>query len=143
MWYTYICSMNKRSRHAVCKNCNKEFDYHSSSWGIYCSLKCQHEYIRKSNILKWLDGKITSLNTNGIVKPFIRKYIFKLFDNKCMFCGWNKTNKHTNLIPLEIDHIDGNHNNNDISNLRVLCPNCHSLTSTYKNSNKGKGRQKR
>ena len=35
--------------------------------------------------------------------------------------------------PLELDHIDGNHKNNVISNLRFLCPNCHAQTATYRN----------
>lgn len=38
-------------------------------------------------------------------------------------------------IPLELDHIDGNPGNNEISNLRLLCPNCHAQTSTYKGKN--------
>lgn len=132
--------MSKRKTSFVCKNCQKDFYCDYSSNGFYCSLYCQHDFIRKSNIVEWLDGKIPSLNTNGIVKPFIRKYIFTLFNNKCVMCGWSEVNKFTNLIPLEIDHIDGNYNNNDLTNLRLLCPNCHSLTPTYKNSNKGKGR---
>lgn len=41
-------------------------------------------------------------------------------------------------IPLELDHIDGNHENNDLSNLRLLCPNCHAFTSTYRGKNKSK-----
>ena len=36
-------------------------------------------------------------------------------------------------IKLELDHIDGNHSNNNLNNLRLLCPNCHSQTPTYKN----------
>lgn len=43
-------------------------------------------------------------------------------------------------IPLEADHIDGNSNNNDKSNLRLLCPNCHAVTPTYKSKNKNSGR---
>ncbi len=39
-------------------------------------------------------------------------------------------------IPLELDHIDGNHKNNNLSNLRLLCPNCHAFTSTYRGKNK-------
>lgn len=38
-------------------------------------------------------------------------------------------------IPLELDHIDGNNTNNSIENLRLLCPNCHALTSNYRGKN--------
>lgn len=34
-------------------------------------------------------------------------------------------------IPLELHHKDGNHNNNFLSNLQLLCPNCHSMTDNY------------
>jgi hypothetical protein len=40
-----------------------------------------------------------------------------------------------NNIPLELDHIDGNNDNNGIENLRLLCPNCHALTPTYRGKN--------
>jgi 5-methylcytosine-specific restriction endonuclease McrA len=46
-------------------------------------------------------------------------------------------------IVLECDHIDGNHKNNTPENLRLICPNCHSQTETYKNKNIGKGRSYR
>ena len=38
-------------------------------------------------------------------------------------------------IPLEIHHIDGNHKNNKLENLQILCPNCHSLTTNYRGKN--------
>jgi predicted HNH restriction endonuclease len=60
-----------------------------------------------------------------------------------MQCGWDKINLHTNKVPIELEHIDGNSTNNELSNLKLLCPNCHSLTSTYKALNKGNGRHKR
>lgn|SRR5208282_1211431 len=41
------------------------------------------------------------------------------------------------LIPIELDHRDGNHANNRLENLRLLCPNCHALTPTYRGRNKG------
>lgn len=40
-----------------------------------------------------------------------------------------------NPIQLELDHIDGNNENNNLSNLRLLCPNCHALTPTYRGKN--------
>lgn len=50
-------------------------------------------------------------------------------EHKCECCGlisWNDK-----PIPLELHHIDGNHYNNDLSNLQILCPNCHAQTSNY------------
>lgn len=44
-------------------------------------------------------------------------------------------NKFTNIIPLEVEHMDGNYKNNEENNLILLCPNCHSLTATYKGAN--------
>lgn len=38
-------------------------------------------------------------------------------------------------IPLELDHINGKHTDNRIENLRMLCPNCHAQTDTYKGKN--------
>jgi 5-methylcytosine-specific restriction endonuclease McrA len=53
----------------------------------------------------------------------------------CEGCGrrrWNGTR-----IPLELDHVNGRRNDNRLSNLRVLCPNCHAQTPTYRGRNIG------
>ena len=55
--------------------------------------------------------------------------------HKCEMCGITEWNGQP--TPIELDHIDGNHYNNDIENLRVLCPNCHAQTDTYRGRNKG------
>lgn len=53
-----------------------------------------------------------------------------LKQNKCEFCGledvWNGL-----PITLQLDHINGDSSDNRLENLRILCPNCHSQTSTW------------
>lgn len=55
---------------------------------------------------------------------------------KCEKCG--RTEWEGQKIPLCIHHIDGNHINNQIENLQVLCPNCHAQTDNYCGRNKNK-----
>lgn len=48
----------------------------------------------------------------------------------CEMCGNKEWLGHK--IPLELHHIDGNHNNNNLNNIQLLCPNCHALTDNYR-----------
>jgi hypothetical protein len=54
----------------------------------------------------------------------------KVFERKCYGC--NNTEWLEKPIPIELHHIDGNKSNNDISNLKILCPNCHAQTPNYR-----------
>ena len=54
-------------------------------------------------------------------------------EQKCEIC--ETTEWMGKKVPLELDHIDGNHYNNDMSNLRILCPNCHAQQDTNSGKN--------
>jgi hypothetical protein len=67
-----------------------------------------------------------------IVSVKLKKRLIKegIFEHKCYQCDnieWNGK-----PIPIELEHIDGDHYNNELSNLTILCPNCHAQTSTYR-----------
>ena len=78
----------------------------------------------------YLKKDCNSIGSNELKKRLIAA---KIFEHKCYKCNgtlWN------NLpIPIELEHIDGDHNNNELSNLTILCPNCHAQTSTYRGKN--------
>lgn len=124
-----------------CKNCTSEIENRS----LYCSNKCQSEFQKKEFIRRWKSGEINGHNKgkNKAISMIIKNYLLEKADRKCEECGWNKVNRFTKKSPLEIHHIDGDSLNNMEENLKVLCPNCHSLTPNYKNANKISSRKRR
>jgi len=93
----------------------------------YCNNKCQNNYIYEKNVSKWLDNPSSYTK----YRKFMKRWLMEKYNNKCQKCNWSILNIFTGNIPLEIHHIDGNHENNLPSNFELLCPNCHSLTDTY------------
>lgn len=65
-----------------------------------------------------------------------KKIVLEEQDHKCLHCGLDEWMGLR--ITLELDHIDGDRENNVRSNLRGLCPNCHSITDTWKQGQTGK-----
>ena len=101
----------------------------------YCSIQCQQIY---EKLLKKSETITRSQDANC---RQLKKVVIDDRGRKCETCGRSSWNEED--IPLDMDHIDGNHKNNSLDNLRLLCPNCHAQTPTYKARNTGNGRHYR
>lgn len=90
-------------------------------------------------------GKVR-ISTENILRNYSTFQSFKLKrrlfkegykKEQCEECGW-AVKSIDGRIPLELDHINGNSSDNQLDNLRILCPNCHSLKPTHRGRNIGK-----
>lgn len=115
-------NLEKEDRSIECLNCGK-VKYTVNR--VYCSRECLRDYTKKR--IK-----------EGICKDpvTIKKYLCEERGENCEECGlsneWNGKK-----LTLQMDHIDGNADNNNLENLRIVCPNCHTQTPTYGSKNKG------
>ena len=124
----------------VCIQCNGQLKKNATR---YCCTQCQQDYLRNLRISKWLNGEHDGMRGKTSTAAWIKFHLIETRGNKCEECGWNKVNPYSGNVPIELEHIDGNFKNNSIDNLKLLCPNCHSLTSTYKGANKKEGRPRK
>jgi hypothetical protein len=117
----------------VCENCHQEIIRKDGrTQAKYCSIQCQADF----RMFERIENNKASTKT-------LKLFLIRKHGEKCMKCGWCEKNPISNKVPIELEHKDGNSENNNLDNLELLCPNCHSLTSTYKALNKGNGRHKR
>lgn len=79
-----------------------------------------------------LEGLHPQYQSNKLRKRLLSENIFPHICFNCELEVWLNQ-----PIPLELNHIDGDCHNHILSNLELLCPNCHSLTDTYRGKNKG------
>ena len=75
------------------------------------------------------------------IRRIVKKYLINHHGHKCSMCGLTEWQGFQ--IPLVCDHIDGNSENNQLSNFRIICNNCDSILPTFKAKNIGKGRKLR
>jgi hypothetical protein len=100
----------------------------------FCSTIC---YISH----KWEKETIPKI-LNGVAgKKSLKKYLLETRENQCSSCSLSEWMGQP--LTMDMDHIDGNSSNNTLENVRLLCPNCHSLTPTYKAKNIGNGPKSR
>ncbi len=115
------------------------------------------KYIKEYRLnAKHFKGRGWNLGMRGIGKPLIpiekilvKNSFFQSFKLKkrlfaaglkpkhCELCGWKERTKN-GYLPLELDHINSDRHDNRLENLRILCPNCHSLTDGYRGRKKTK-----
>jgi 5-methylcytosine-specific restriction endonuclease McrA len=94
---------------------------------------------RKDDVIRDLFTEANAkYRSNHYLKKMIKDY--NLLPWKCSCCGidrWQEKN-----ITLELDHIDGSAHNCKLENLRLLCPNCHSQTDTFRGKGINAGKKK-
>jgi Zn finger protein HypA/HybF involved in hydrogenase expression len=92
----------------------------------------EYDYKRGHKFTEKYDDELVFTKNSPLSNKNIKRRIIKnsLLDYECVECGitdsWNGKK-----ITLQLDHIDGDNNNNKLENLRFLCPNCHSQTETH------------
>ena len=143
------CSASYNNRHRKktfikCLNCEKDIHVYPNQikYKKFCCTSCsgsyrsKHRQIQQSILIEKGEAVSNHVESNNAI---YRKYLIDKHGAACMKCGWDKINQHTNKVPIEMNHIDGNSTNTCLENLELLCPNCHSLTSTHKGANKSTG----
>lgn len=84
----------------------------------------------KINLQEIIDGKHPHFQTFKLKNRLLKE---KIIENKCSICNIEEWNG--KKLNMELDHIDGKRTNHKLENLRMLCPNCHSQTDTYRAKN--------
>lgn len=117
----------KGKQSSICIECGNE--HHAKVKRKYCSVTCQMNYQWKNiTVPNILIGK-------GKCSVSLKRYLAEIRGYECSRCHISEWDGEK--IVLQLDHIDGNSDDNSLKNLRLMCPNCHSLTPTYKGGNKG------
>lgn len=111
------------------------FIRHAKRLGIYKpnqggrGIKGEYQRKDKASTQDILEGKYPQYQTYKLKIRLIKEGIK---EDKCERCGWHEKLEGSEFTPCELHHIDGNPENHLLSNLIILCPNCHSLTKSYR-----------
>lgn len=128
--------MNPKKQRRACKQCGQLVPLVQS---YFCSLQCFFDFRFLQKVALVEHHRYPAVSSSY----FLRRYLVWKYGEKCSRCGWRERHPKTGRVPVEVEHIDGDWKNNTAGNLILLCPNCHSLTPTYRALNRGQGRAKR
>lgn len=126
---------HREKKKSFCLVCNVSIDLGRK----YCSAKCM-------GLMRHKEAVVRAREDTGVRNKCLsslRKELFQQRGPFCWKCKWGEINSASGKTPLVMNHIDGDSTNNVDSNLELLCPNCDSLTPTYKGLNRGNGRHSR
>lgn len=124
----------------TCKFCGDDFE--GTSERVACSSRCRNNQDGLDKLSRWLNGEHKlAQGADGAILLWARRHLMEEVHYACSRCRWSEVSA-SGTIPLEIDHIDGDWANSSRDNLRVLCPNCHSLTPTWRGANHGNNQSK-
>ena len=131
-----FCNISCSHKYAASKRTEQNAGYKFTKEGIAKgNYNSKITHIKRGKIYRynWLLGVIS-----GKINPYHGGYSrfrdrlieFGCKQRVCDICGNTKWNGED--IPLEVHHIDGNHDNNKLSNIQFLCPNCHASTPNFR-----------
>ena len=137
--------LNNKARKKIkvfdCAHCGKTCECTRSSVNVYCSNECQHLKQMQVKIQTWLKGEHKGWSGKcRQLSLFVRNHLKHTRGSACEICKWDGHHPDDGRSLTEIDHIDGDAENCRPENLKIVCPNCHSMTPTYRARNKNSKR---
>jgi len=116
-----------------CLNCGTECKFSHQGNNKYCGINCSAKHRSNEHKRKFWEGLLPRIE-----RPTARKYLAEKRGYNCEVCGISDHNG--KALTLQVDHINGDPSNDHPTNLRLICPNCHSQTEFLGAANKGRGR---
>jgi 5-methylcytosine-specific restriction endonuclease McrA len=116
-----------------CGHCGIECKWRHQGNNKFCSIECSAK-----NKTKVAQEEFWAGNKPNIFRDVARRFIAERRGYNCEVCSISEWAG--KALTLHVDHINGDPSNNHPTNLRLICPNCHSQTSFLGGANKGRGR---